>query len=137
MKLKITKLTETAKVEVKENRIELFSQQSKMLPMFNNLANEIAVSARLEKVVVEIPTGISIELEDKKTLCIPKFILDKKLDKLGIKLYNSSIENGEIKFLMQNLSNTKIAITQNTHVGSIVFVPILSIESKIEEYTNI
>lgn len=133
MKVKITKLNENAKVEVKDNRIELYSQVSKMLPMFNNLANEIAISAKLEKVIIEIPTGISIEIEEKKALCIPKFILDEKLDKLGIKLYNCAIETGEIKFLMQNLSNTKIAITEKMHIGSIVFVPILSIESKIDK----
>lgn len=134
MKVKITKLNETAKVEVKDNRIELYSQVSKMLPMFNNLANEIAISAKLEKVLVEIPTGIKVEIEKNDTKYMPKFILDKTLDNLGIKLYNKGIDNGEIKFLVQNLSNIKIAIKEKEHIGTIVFVPIIEITSEIEEF---
>lgn len=134
MKVKITKLNETAKVEVKDNRIELYSQVSKMLPMFNNLANEIAISAKLEKVLVEIPTGIKVEIEKSDTKYMPKFILDKTLDNLGIKLYNKGIDNGEIKFLVQNLSNIKIAIKEKEHIGTIVFVPIIEITSEIEEF---
>lgn len=136
MKLKITKLNETAKVEVKDSRIELYSQVSKMLPMFNNLANEIAISAKLEKVLVEIPTGIKVEIEKSDTKYMPKFILDKTLDNLGIKLYNKGIDNGEIKFLVQNLSNIKIAIKEKEHIGTIVFVPIIEFTSEIEEFTK-
>lgn len=134
MKVKITKLNEVAKVEVKDNRIELYSQVSTMLPMFNNLANEIAISAKLEKVLVEIPTGIKVEIEKSDTKYMPKFILDKTLDNLGIKLYNKGIDNGEIKFLVQNLSNIKIAIKEKEHIGTIVFVPIIEITSEIEEF---
>lgn len=134
MKVKITKLNEAAKVEVKDNRIELYSQVSKMLPMFNNLANEIAISAKLEKVLVEIPTGIKVEIEESATKYIPKFILDKSLDNLGIKLYNKDIGNNEVKFLVQNLSNIKIAIKEKEHIGTIVFVPIIEITSEIEEF---
>lgn len=136
MKVKITKLNETAKVEVKDNRIELYSQVSTMLPMFNNLANEIAISAKLEKILVEIPTGISIKVEETDTKFIPKFILNKTLDNLGIKLYNKGINNGEIKFLVQNLSNIKIAVKEREHIGTIVFVPILEVESEIEEFNK-
>lgn len=136
MKVKITKLNETAKVEVKGNRIELYSQVSTMLPMFNNLANEIAISAKLEKILVEIPTGISIKVEETDTKFIPKFILNKTLDNLGIKLYNKGINNGEIKFLVQNLSNIKIAVKEREHIGTIVFVPILEVESEIEEFNK-
>ena len=136
MKVKITKLNENAKVEVKNNRIELFSQVSTMLPMFNNLANEIAISAKLEKILVEIPTGISIKVEETDTKFIPKFILNKTLDNLGIKLYNKGINNGEIKFLVQNLSNIKIAVKEREHIGTIVFVPILEVESEIEEFNK-
>lgn len=136
MKVKITKLNENAKVEVKGNRIELYSQVSTMLPMFNNLANEIAISAKLEKILVEIPTGISIKVEETDTKFIPKFILNKTLDNLGIKLYNKGINNGEIKFLVQNLSNIKIAVKEREHIGTIVFVPILEIESEIEEFNK-
>ena len=124
------------KVEVKGNRIELYSQVSTMLPMFNNLANEIAISAKLEKILVEIPTGISIKVEETNTKFIPKFILNKTLDNLGIKLYNKGINNGEIKFLVQNLSNIKIAVKEREHIGTIVFVPILEIESEIEEFNK-
>lgn len=134
MKVKITKLNENAKVEVKDNRIELYSQVSKMLPMFNNLANEIAISAKLEKVLVEIPTGVSITIEESNTKFIPKFILNKTLDNLGIKLYNNDINNGEIKFLVQNLSNIKIAVKEKEHIGTIVFIPIMEISSEIEEF---
>lgn len=136
MKLKITKLNEKAKVEVKNNRIELYSQVSTMLPMFNNLANEIAISAKLEKILVEIPTGISIKVEETDTKFIPKFILNKTLDNLGIKLYNKGINNGEIKFLVQNLSNIKIAVKEREHIGTIVFIPILELESEVEEFTK-
>lgn len=136
MKLKITKLNEKAKVEVKDNRIELYSQVSTMLPMFNNLANEIAISAKLEKILVEIPTGISISLSDSNTKFIPKFILNKTLDNLGIKLYNKGINNGEIKFLVQNLSNIKVAVKEREHIGTIVFIPILELESEVEEFTK-
>lgn len=136
MKVKITKLNENAKVEVKDNRIELYSQVSTMLPMFNNLANEIAISAKLEKILVEIPTGISIKVEETDTKFIPKFILNKTLDNLGIKLYNKGINNGEIKFLVQNLSNIKIAVKEREHIGTIVFVPILEVESEIEEFNK-
>ena len=136
MKVKITKLNEKAKVEVKNNRIELYSQVSTMLPMFNNLANEIAISAKLEKILVEIPTGISIKVEETDTKFIPKFILNKTLDNLGIKLYNKGINNGEIKFLVQNLSNIKIAVKEREHIGTIVFVPILEVESEIEEFNK-
>lgn len=136
MKVKITKLNENAKVEVKGNRIELYSQVSTMLPMFNNLANEIAISAKLEKILVEIPTGISIKVEETDTKFIPKFILNKTLDNLGIKLYNKGINNGEIKFLVQNLSNIKIAVKEREHIGTIVFVPILEVESEIEEFNK-
>lgn len=136
MKIKITKLNEKAKVEVKDNRIELYSQVSTMLPMFNNLANEIAISAKLEKILVEIPTGISIKVEETDTKFIPKFILNKTLDNLGIKLYNKGINNGEIKFLVQNLSNIKIAVKEREHIGTIVFIPILELESEVEEFTK-
>lgn len=136
MKVKITKLNETAKVEVKDSKIELYSQVSTMLPMFNNLANEIAISAKLEKVLVEIPTGIKVEIEKSDTKYMPKFILDKTLDNLGIKLYNKGIDNGEIKFLVQNLSNIKIAIKEKEHIGTIVFVPIIEFASEIEEYNQ-
>lgn len=136
MKVKITKLNENAKVEVKDNRIELYSQVSTMLPMFNNLANEIAISAKLEKILVEIPTGISIKVEETDTKFIPKFILNKTLDNLGIKLYNKGINNDEIKFLVQNLSNIKIAVKEREHIGTIVFVPILEVESEIEEFNK-
>ena len=136
MKVKITKLNEKAKVEVKDNRIELYSQVSTMLPMFNNLANEIAISAKLEKILVEIPTGISISVSDSNTKFIPKFILNKTLDNLGIKLYNKGINSGEIVFLVQNLSNIKVAVKEREHIGTIVFIPILELESEVEELTK-
>ena len=130
-KVKIVKLNEKAQVEVKDNRIMVYSQISKMLPMFNNIGNEIVISDRIESIITQIPTGISIEQTDKKFIL--KFILKKELDNLGIKCYNQELENGELKVKLQNLGNIKVAVKEKELIGYIVFLPIAEIESSIEE----
>lgn len=131
VKVRVLKLNDKAQVEVKDNRISVYSQISKMLPMFNNIGNEIVISDRIESVITKIPTGISIEQTDKKF--ISKFILKKELENLGIKCYNQELEKGELKLKLQNLGNIKVAIKEKELVGYIVFIPITEIESSIEE----
>lgn len=133
MKIKIAKLNEKAKVEVKDNKIFVYSQISKMLPMFNNIGNEIVISDRIENVITKIPTGISLEQTDK-SLCMPKFVLKKELENFGIKCYNQTIEKGELVIKLQNLGNIKIAVKEKELIGYIVFIPITQIESTIEEF---
>ena len=128
VKVRVLKLNDKAQVEVKDNRISVYSQISKMLPMFNNIGNEIVISDRIESVITKIPTGISIEQTDKKF--ISKFILKKELENLGIKCYNQELE---LKLKLQNLGNIKVAIKEKELVGYIVFIPITEIESSIEE----
>lgn len=131
VKVRVLKLNEKAQVEVKDNRVAVYSQISKMLPMFNNIGNEIVISDRIESVITQIPTGISIEQTDKKF--ISKFILKKELENLGIKCYNQELEKGELKIKLQNLGNIKVAIKEKELVGYIVFIPITEIECSIEE----
>lgn len=133
MKIKITKLNEKAKVEVKDNKIFVYSQISKMLPIFNNIGNEIVISDRIESVITKIPTGINIEQNDK-SLYMPKFILKKELENFGIKCYNQELEKGELVIKLQNLGNIKVAVKEKELIGYIVFIPITEVESSIQEF---
>lgn len=131
--LKITKLSPKVKVDVNENSIEMYSTISKVLPLFNNMGNEIEISEQLTNNIIKIPTGIKIENTKELANYMPLFILKKELANYSIKCYNSQIENGELILLLQNLGSKKVSIMENSKVGKIVFVPIINISTTIQE----
>ena len=131
--INITKVNPKAKVDVSETSIEVYSTVSKVLPLFNNMGNEIEISNELTNNIIKIPTGIKIENTKELANYIPKFILSQILANNSIICYNSQIEDGELTLLLQNLGNKKVNVMQNTKVGKIVFLPIVNISAKIKQ----
>lgn len=134
--LDVHKLHEKAKVEVNDYAIVVYADKGVVLPIFNNIGNEIDISTEQTKCIIEIPTGIEIDFQPERQNLYDYpvralFILDKTLANFAIKEYNITELRGEVKIKLQNLSNRKIAIKEGTRLGHIVIQPVCRLDCKI------
>lgn len=134
--LDVHKLHEKANVEVNDYAIVVYADKGVVLPVFNNIGNEIDISTEQTKCITEIPTGIEIDFQPERQNLYDYpvraiFILDKTLANFAIKEYNITELRGEVKIKLQNLSNKKVVVKEGTRLGHIVIQPVCILDCKV------